>query len=101
MTGEIKYKFLDPFLLLVDKTEIWGRFYWRFQRWRKKDRDASLSRVHRRSIGEMKEGGRNGGGGGGGKTKFRDNGYWKKFCGQPLQADTKHRTAGAQFVLTH
>lgn len=36
------------------------------------------------------------------KTKnFRDNGYWKKFCGQPLQADTKHRTAGAQFVLTH
>lgn len=39
--------------------------------------------------------------GGGGKTKFRDNGYWKKFSGQPLQADTKHRTAGAQFVLTH
>lgn len=26
MTGEIKYKFLDPFLLLVDKTEIWERF---------------------------------------------------------------------------
>lgn len=85
MTGEIKYKFLDPFLLLVDKTEIWGRFYWRFQRWRKKDRDASLSRVHRRSIGEMKEGGRNGGGGGEGRRSFEIMGIGRNSVGNPCR----------------
>lgn len=29
-----------------------------------------------------------GAGGGGWEAKSRGNGYWKKFCGQPLQADT-------------